>query len=163
MIKRNELPAYSPSPDITYYGFKYTDVQATMNRYMPYVFEDINHLVDELMRLSNADFVCDDDTDDGSYGYTDTTLYYRAHLEIIRQLCGFLFQCLPPIISSVEPPFLLPHQLVPEYVDSWMSDLANNGHDYRERLFQEWLDSGGLEDMIQTENTKAGADNDERY
>lgn len=135
----------------TFYGFDYQDVQDTMNRYMPYVIEDINHLVDDLMQRSDAVFICHDELEDNEdfvHGWQDMQLYYKAHLEIIRQLNGFMSQCLPPIISDREPPFLLPHQLVPEYVDSWMSEIANSGYDDRERASVEFFENGGYEKLF---------------
>lgn len=124
----------------TYYGFNKQIVADAMTSHMSKITDDLYYMIDEIMNRHDAEFIVADEKPELGLSedqYADTEMYFKAHLEVMRQLIGYLWQCLPPIIERYEAPFILPHQLVQEHTKHWFDCMVQDTHDAREKLWKE--------------------------
>lgn len=142
MTKHKKIKSTDPAvlKDYTFYGFNKQIVADAMVNKMRYVIEEIQRAADEIMNAHGAKFVfIEDEPEHGfeSDRWLDNEMFHRAQLEAIRQIIGYLFQCLPPVIEKYEAPFILPHQLVHEHTKQWFDDMTTDTHDAREILWKQ--------------------------
>lgn len=126
-------------PNTTHYGFDSRIVADAMTEHMPKIVEDMYYFVDSIMSGHGAKFVFHEDEPEYGFSddqYLDKQMYYDAHLEVLSQLCGYLWQSLPPVLEAYEAPYILPHQLVQDFTKAWFDEIADNKHASRDRLWK---------------------------